>query len=256
MDALRCHPGICLNPRAIIHEHLKLEGNRYPKALSEGPDASLDFEVKPHRGVKIPAFDLPKYRETMGKLIREDEWFLEKLHPAFFQYDVDKFVENVKQYEEENRAKIKLIYQVRDPKTALASYINYQERDPSWHSDQGDPFVYMKKTYKALLSTARKLEGLVVDYSDLQTDLAGTLRSVYRFIWEGNEKMAPSELIETAIKLTARDKRFGGSSTPFLGEQTGDSYNYPRSLEPLFEEHTEEIEICYEYYQELLRMKA
>ena len=256
MDALRCHPGICLDPRAIIHEQLKLKGGRYPEALSEGSDASLDLEVMPHRGAKVPTFELPQYAETMGNLIREDEWFLEKIHPAFFQYDVEKFVENVKQYESENRAKVKFIYQVRDPKTALASYINYQKRDPSWHSDQGDPFAYMKKSYKALLTAARKLEGLVVDYSDLQTDLAETLRSVYRFVWEGNEKMAPSELIETAVELTARDKRFGSSNTTFLSKQAGDSYEYPRDLEPLFEEHSKEIEICYEYYQELLRMKV
>ena len=256
MDALRCHPGICLDPRAIIHEQLKLEGGRYPEALSEGSDASLDLEVMPHRGAKVPTFELPQYAETMGNLIREDEWFLEKIHPAFFQYDVEKFVENLKQYESENRAKVKFIYQVRDPKTALASYINYQKRDPSWNSDQGDPFAYMKISYKALLTAARKLEGLVVDYSDLQTDLAETLRSVYRFVWEGNENMAPSELIETAVELTARDKRFGSSNTTFLGKQAGDSYEYPRDLEPLFEEHSKEIEICYEYYQELLRMKV
>lgn len=256
MDALRCHPGICLDPRAIIHEQLKLKGGRYPEALSEGSDASLDLEVMPHQGAKVPTFELPQYAETMGNLIREDEWFLEKIHPAFFQYDVEKFVENVKQYESENRAKVKFIYQVRDPKTALASYINYQKRDPSWNSNQGDPFAYMKKSYKALLTAARKLEGLVVDYSDLQTDLAETLRSVYRFVWEGNEKMSPSELIETAVELTARDKRFGSSNTTFLGKQAGDSYEYPRDLEPLFEEHSKEIEICYEYYQELLRMKV
>jgi FkbM family methyltransferase len=253
-DALRCHPGVYLDPRAVIYEELQLQGNRYPRGLSDGPDASIDFELAPHRGAKIPAFAAPQYITAMAPLVRDKSWAIEKIHPNFFAYDVDRFIENVGRFEQQNQSTVRFLYQVRDPKTALESYLNYQKRDPAWQTsvDHGDPFSYMERSYKTLLDTAKRRKGIIVDYSDLPTGMAEILRKIYLFLWDGDEEMVPPELIQAVVDLTARNKRLAVRKTAFFGDRPGDPFQYNRDLDEIFAAHTEAIKSCYESYYALL----
>jgi|GEM_PF-1251868 len=256
-DALRSHPGIDLTPIAFLHENLSLTSGRYPRGLSEGPDAKVSVELFPYRGAKIPEFCLPEgIASQVYPHVRERSWAIEKIHPHAFGNNSEQFIEQIKDLVDTQGIEFKFIYQVRNPKSAIASYIRYQKRDSSWHRGLGEPFQYMQAAYKALLEVAITLPGLIIDYSDLMDNFAGTVKTAYLHIWDQADHVVFDELLEHVQKLTAKDQRFGGKPTPFLGNQVGDNQpiNVDKELEALSQENAQCLDSCFDAYHAILRL--
>ena len=256
-DALRSHPGIDLTPIAFLHENLSLTSGRYPRGLSEGPDAKIAVELFPYRGARIPEFCLPEgITSQVYPHVRERSWAIEKIHPHAFGNNLEQFIEQVKDLVDTQGIEVKFIYQVRSPKSAIASYIRYQKRDSSWHRGLGEPFQYMQLAYKVLLEVATTLPGLIIDYSDLMDNFVGTVKTAYLHAWDQDEHVVSDELLEHVQKLTARNLRFGGKPTPFLENQVDDSQsvNADKELEALFQENSQYLDSCFDAYHAILRL--
>jgi hypothetical protein len=169
LDSIRCHPKISFEPSSIIYDYLGLPGGRYPRGLSNGPDAAKEIEVFPNRGAQIPDFCVESLSAEDYQLLTGPVYAIEKIHPEFFDYNVKSFLNKSNELMEKSNFSIKFIYQVRDPEAVLTSFLNYKARDPKWYPDiaEKDAIPYLEKTYQGVLKMAQRKPGLIVDYRDL-----------------------------------------------------------------------------------------
>lgn len=252
MDALRAHPAVYLEPGAIVYQELGLQGNRYPRGLSDGADGTLDLELTRGSGVRVPEFSLG---DTASRLPNGGvrSYAVEKIHPAFFDFDPDTFLARVDQLHQRAGMTITFVYQMRDPRAALTSFLAYKRRDPSWYPRLPEDEVpsLMERTYAVVLRLAQRRDGLVVDYDDLASEPRQTLASVYRYLWPDLGHSILEDMAGAALEVTARDSRVAAHKTPFLGRKPGRGRGDGEDLTSFFELHAEEIAQCYESYQAL-----
>ncbi len=255
-DALRCHPCIFVEPRAIIFDRLGLEGGRYPKGLLNGPDATIDVEVEHKKGAQIPDFSLTNFTLEMSDKIH---YAIEKIHPELFNYDVKIFFRNIKQLEQKDLIKIKLIYQIRDPKAAFTSFLNYQKRDPYWYRTLSENKLtsYMERAFDITYNMARQREGLVVDYSDMISDSRKVLINIYKYLWSDDsdeDDTILDDLANAAVVNTERQQRMKRLKSPFFGSELGPVQGGDVQYSDFFEKYSDDIIKCYDSYNALLQL--
>lgn len=257
MDALRAHPAVYLEPSAIVFQELGLQGNRYPKGLSNGADGTLDLEVSVGRGARVPEFSLAATASGLPNR-GVQSYAVEKIHPEFFDFDVDAFLALVDQLHQRAGMRMDFVYQIRDPRAALTSFLTYKGRDPSWYSHLPESGVpsFMERTYAIVLQLAQCKGGLVVDYGDLVSEPRQTLASVYGRLWPDLGPSILLDMAEAALEVTARDARVAAHKTPFLGRRPGPARGGSEGLASFFELHAKEIAQCYKSYQALAKIGA
>jgi hypothetical protein len=253
MDILRSLPCIHLEPSAIVFEQLGLNGNRYPRGLSDGPDSKTDLEVKPGLGARVPDFSLPPATLGAAAICQDQSYALEKLHPEFFDFDTEGFLGRIDLLRKDRKMNTTFIYQIREPLGALTSFLNYQKRDPSWYRDLPASEVprFMERTYSALLEVARRQDGIVVDYADLVAGSRKTLLLLFAGLWPDADTAVLAHVAAAALEVTARGKRVATHRTPFLGERAAAVRGDDELLQPFFSLHQQEIARCYEAYHAL-----
>lgn len=215
-DALRCHPAIDYAYSADFFRFCHFVNNRrYPRDLSNAANCTLPIEVN-SKGVVdfIPDF-------SDGKKNSTPVFGLEKIHPDFFSFDVKRFSQHIAQLKEKG-IKVHIIYQLRDPKAAIASFLSYKFRNPTWynHIPANDTVTYFLKSYKAIYDLKKMQDGVVVDYASIKSNLADVLLKIYNnfAVLQTNNNIAAAKLAE---KQTNRDKRQENSNAGFLGEKEG-----------------------------------
>jgi len=256
LDVLRCHPAIYMHPNALIFERLGLSGCRYPLDLSGGVQATLKVEVHPDQWEHIPDFKIDKGQKFVSPQIIKNPYAIEKCHPNFFNHDVGNFLVRLNEIEKKKR--VKLIYQVRDPKATLVSFLQYQQRNPSWyaHIDQDQVPQYIRHIYNSILAVALRHPGFIIDYRDLVNNFQTVVGKLLDYLWS-NEIRQSNELRTKLIKLMAamtdREKR-KSESTAFLGEKSGPTSDSIGELGSYFLCHDKEIDYCYQAYNSLLKL--
>ena len=258
MDALRSLPCMHLEPSSIVFDSLALTGNRYPIGLSNGPDGIIDLELSAGRGATVPAFILPEASQAAARIGVGQTYAIEKIHPEFFDYDVDGILARVMQLAEGNVMSVEFVYQVRDPKAALASFLSYRKRDPTWYARLKDDNLvsYMERTYAALFEMACKQSGLVVDYSELVSGLEEVVLTICRRLWPDADHRMLHALAGAARDATSRDKREAALQTSFLGHKPGAISGAGEEYAPFLEQYAGQVDRCYEYYNSLLELRS
>ncbi len=251
-DAIRCHPMIQYFSYGTVYAYLGLSGRRYPRDLSNEPDAIQDIEVLPFKWEKIPDYSVLQ-NPVLSTI---DHFIIEKCHPECFCFDTIKFVEKVEKLETKN-VKINFIFQVRDPKATFSSFMSYQERNPGWYpSIKGAKLLtYMNKTFTSIYELVMRKPGLVVDFSDIMIDLGSVLNKVYIYLWpnlNSEEKVLVQKVVHDAVEATARDKR---AKSSFLGKEVGPIRGSSNKYEHFFKQYENDVAKCYDSYELLLSVR-
>ncbi|MFO7767605.1 MAG: hypothetical protein R6W82_01395 [bacterium] len=248
LDLLRAHPRIGMERRATVFRALRMEGRRYPRDLSGGEDAVRRIEVRPGRWEAVPVFAAGGGERGVRDL---PPCGIEKCHPHFFDHRVERFVEDLALLQRATR--VRMVYQVREPRTSIVSFLRYQERDPSWNAERGPVQVaaHMRRIYESLLSLARRLPGAVVDYGGLKRDLAGTVGGLLESIWERDDPgflEGQQGVLEGMAAATRREERAAGGGS-FLGASES---RVDEETEALFRRCTSDLAAADEAYRRLL----
>ena len=255
-DAIRCHPAVEYYHTAVVYEALGIEGRRYPGDLSNQTDGVYEIEVQPGKWDKIPRFNLLQDLTPKLQGVEFEQYAIEKCHPSFFEFDPKLFLQGLQRLEESG-TEVKLVYLVRDPKSLMTSFMNYQQRKPSWYkSIIGEALPeFLQQTYDCIAQVARQQPGFVLDYSDSRTDLAYALVGIYLELWSnltGLQEELILQVSELAGKYTNRQKRVAATHSPFLGEVEGTIQGGSQDYEDFFKQHQVGLEKCYKSYRKVL----
>ncbi|MGB3534802.1 MAG: sulfotransferase [Microcoleaceae cyanobacterium] len=259
-DAIRCHPAIEYYHTAVLYEALGIEGRRYPGDLSNQTDGVYEIEVQPGKWDKIPQFNLWDDLTPQLRSLEFEQYGIEKCHPCFFEFDPKLFLQGIQQLEELG-TEVKLVYLVRDPKSLMTSFMNYQQRKPSWYkSIVGEALPqFIQQTYDCIAQVAAQRPGVILDYSNSRTDLAYTLVDIYLELWLNLSELQEELILqvsELAGKYTNRQKRLAATDSPFLGKVEGTIEGGSQDYAEFFKEHQVWVEKCYESYRKALGIKA
>ena len=210
-DALRCHPAVDLIPRATLLRNLDIVERRYPRDLTGGADASRTVETYNTLWEKIPVFESPSLGGSCPVELKKNRYALEKLHPESYLFDSHKFLAKLSELEDRG-VKIQVVYCIREPISSIESFLNYQERNPTWYPDKSGKQVidYTVDTFSSLCEVAQRRKGLIVDYSQITGDLVGVLVKIYESLWADINFEATDyqrRVAEFALSATARDSR-------------------------------------------------
>jgi hypothetical protein len=254
-DAIRCHPAIYVHPSAVIYERLGMKGRRYPRDLSNGPHSVQEIEVKRQHWERIPMFDVSDMMEKTPERFLCETYAIEKCHPEFFNYDASVFLDNVRRLEEKS-VQLKFVYQVREPRASIASFMSYQKRNLTWYPKTKDARLatYMCQTYETILEVARQRRGHIIDYADLATTLESVLKDIYSYLWPNPNTSEANFMLQVSpasVKATSRDRRVSTGS-PFLGEAAGPISGASPEHSHFFDRYDKEIAKCYSSYEFLL----
>lgn len=218
-DALRAHPCLEMVRLASVFEVLGLRGRRYPRDLSNAPEATRWVEVSALRWQRVVDFtarvgsDLTLPRPSMPQTA------VEKLHPEFFDCDVPRFLARVAAVE--RRAEVRFIYQVRDPSSSLGSFLKYKERAPTWyaHVPPEAAAAHFRRDFEAIRRLLVERPGLVLDYRNMMPSSERVLDRALRFVWPAAPPPDPA-LVSAMAAVTSRDAR-ARNKTAFLGAAAG-----------------------------------
>lgn len=248
LDLLRAHPRIDMEERATIFRALRMEGRRYPLDLS-GAEEGQRIEVRPGRWDRIPLFETREIAPGVEGRLRAA---VEKCHPHFFDHRIDRFLQDVDLL---GRAtQVRMVYQVRDPRISIVSFLRYQERNPSWNAERGPSEVvaHMRRIFETILAIAERLPGAVVDYGDLKRVTVPVIRDLLGAIWERDpdDLLEGYDLLEAMTAATRREERKAGKGT-FLGARES---RVGEEAEALFQRHASDLAAADEAFRRLLEL--
>ena len=254
-DALRCHPAIEYYPTPILYEELGLHGRRYPGDLSNQTDCTYEIEVQPGKLDKIPQFDISQDLKPAQKKLEFEPYAIEKCHPSFFEFDPQLFIKKIEHLENLG-IEVKLVYLTRDPKSLMTSFLNYQQRKPSWYKTiVGEKLInFVTETYQCITEISKRRSGLVLDYSEIRINLPQSLGKIYKALWSDLTKQQENYLRtigQLAPKYTSREQRVVSTNSPFLGKKEGNIREGDKKHQNFFDEHQELIEHCYACYKKI-----
>ncbi len=133
MDCIRCHPLVDLFPDSSFHELLVPGIPRYPGDLSNKINCKSMIEQLPGKYARIPIFDVSNQINNSFHNIRNEVYTIEKTHPHYFNNDENLILSRIKRIKNiSDGITIKLAFQIRDPKAAICSFLNYHKRNPKW----------------------------------------------------------------------------------------------------------------------------
>lgn len=244
-DALRCHPALVVHAQADFFAYLGLKGRRYPTDLQGDRENGVDIEVRPGEWEQMPRFVLPSALTSAAR--SRDPYALEKLHPHFFDFDATRFAANLRGLLPGTQ--VKIIYQVRDPRESIVSFLRYKERNPVWNVQltPAEVFPFMRRTYEALDACAAAYPGFILDFDAMEADLPRTLKRIFAWLWPGKLPSSDPGLLADITSAIEPHKR--GATLFFGGAPAVDDTG---ALEALFAQHTDDTEACYSAYQALL----
>ena len=255
-DAIRCHPNIEYYPSWILYEKLNFSGGRYPKDLSGLADGTYKIEIQPNQWNKIPQFNLLQDLTPSLQQVKFEPYAIEKCHPSFFDFNFDRFLTGIKNLENLN-VSVQLVYVVREPKSLITSFMDYQQRNTAWYKSivGGKIIDLITKTFKSIKQVSEQKPSLILDYSDTKTDMARVLLKIYKMLWSKNNSVEQECLInisKLALKYTERKSRLSKTNSPFLGQQEGTTSGGNERYQDFFATHEELMDKCYFWYHQII----
>jgi len=252
VDMLRSNPAIYMDPSARLFAELGLTGGRYPMGLSNGPDADMDFENMPNQGTRIPRFE-PLALEL--PVAGANPYALEKIHPQYFGDDPAAFLERVEQLEAEHDMRLRFVYQIRDPRAVLSSFLNYKRRDPNWLASvsRDDLVAYVQRAYQAIVEMTRLRPDTILDYTELRQSPQDVLLNLYTSMWPSEDADLLRQVAAHAVEATRREKR-QETAPGFLGATEGPVQGSAYDDDAFFEAFAAQVEALYEPYRALLNV--
>lgn len=255
-DALRCHPAIEYYPTPILYEELGLFGRRYPGDLSNQADCTYEIEVQPGKLDKIPQFDVVKDLKPKLRKLKFEPYAVEKCHPSFFNFSSELFLQKIEHLESLG-VEVKLVYLVRDPKSLMTSFMNYQQRKPSWYREVvGEKLIkFLSQTYQCIEEVFKKRSGLILDYSETRTNMPQALLKIYEMLWASWSKLQKECLLnisQLSLLYTNREQRIAKINSPFLGKEEGRIEGGNEEHQDFFIAYKELIKQCYSYYKAIM----
>jgi hypothetical protein len=248
-DALRCHPGLVVNAEADLWAYFGMHGRRYPRDLKGDPDNAVQIEVQPGNWETMPRFALASALTSPARTV--EPYALEKCHPHFFDHDVPRFVGRLKDLDATGSARV--IYQMREPRASIVSFLRYKERNPQWNARIAPEQVipHMRRIFESLAACAAAYPGLIVDYEELERDMQGALKRIFAWLWPGKKPSSDPALLAEIVEATSRGKR---GATPFLGPlvSSADDAQYA----PLLAQFADDLAACKAAYSTLRDMAA
>lgn len=211
LDVFRSMPGFGLWPSAAIWQSLGLGGRRFPIDLSGGASGTLELEVAPGLGDLIPPtgqvrFELP----TVG---------LEKLHPSFFDFDVDRFVGRIEATKRLFDCEVVVVSVVRNPLDAMWSIAEYKQRNRNWLSDIEPQAIpeFACQTVTAMADLRTRVGGHVITYGDI-TGASDHLHDVLATLGD----LDTERVREAIAPRYAGDDLASARSRGFVGDRSSD----------------------------------
>jgi hypothetical protein len=252
LDALRSHPGIYLEQGAVVFEVLGLKGRRYPADLSVSGGERHKIEVRPGRWESIAALEVSISGALGSAGSKRESYAIEKIHPHFYGFNVDRFVRRLRELEKD--VVVKMCYLVRDPRESVISFLEYKKRNPLWNRNRAVKSVpeHMQRIYESILRTALAWPGAVIEYGELKKSFRPTLGKVFEFLWPGEK--ADGKLIERIYELTAREIRLG-SGTRFIARRESSDRDMIKEYNHFLRVHSAEISSCYRAYEAVLQLE-
>lgn len=185
-DVLRGHPEVFIEPSATLWAQFGLTGRRYPLDLCNGPTADIAIEVQPGVGALVP--------DALGEP-GKSSIAIEKAHPQFFDFDADRLADQLQVLDESTPYEIELVYGIREPRAAMWSMIEYQQRNPQWYEFLGPDAVpeFIERSIRSIEALHHRRPGVILDYTDVATG-SPKLRALFE------------RLGSTAISSTAFDE--------------------------------------------------
>jgi hypothetical protein len=170
-DIFRTHPATRIEPTVAVWDALGMRGRRYPVAFSDLPKSWRAIEVEHDKGAtiaEIPQADL----SVVGA-----PWALEKAHPEFCDFDVDRFAERVAAMRA-GGIEVEVVYGVRRPIDAMWSMVAFQLRQPTWYARLGivDLPTWIERSVSTMADMREQVPGAVIDFDDLPD--GGVVRSI------------------------------------------------------------------------------
>lgn len=94
---------------------------------------------------------------------------IEKLHPSFYDYDVERFNDRIAATTDRFSCPVTVVAVVREPLEAMWSMVDYKQRNPRWLADL-DPTAIPELIATSIEAIARvraSVCGPVLDYRDI-----------------------------------------------------------------------------------------
>jgi hypothetical protein len=255
-DALRCHPGIHFQPRATLNKFLNLSCRRYPIGLSNSIDSSLKVEVRPDQWERIPDFSIRNGDNLVPEDLLSSPYAIEKFHPHHFGHNIKDFLTKIEKLEK--KIKVKFVYQIRDPKSSVLSFLSYQKRNPNWNAKVSRQQLpgHMLRIYHSIHETAKKRNGLIIDYSELVNNFHTTMEKIFKYLWPEHDATSNGTLKKlTGLTelLTNREIR-KVTGKDFFGDKAGPIKGSNGHYDKFFHNHSHEISRCYHIYNALIKL--
>lgn len=255
-DAIRCHPDVEYYSTPVLYEELGLFGRRYPGDLSNQADCTYEIEVQPGKLDKIPQFDVSQDLEPKLRKLKFQPYAVEKCHPSFFDFSSELFLQKIEHLESLG-VEVKLVYLVRYPKSLMTSFMNYQQRKPTWYREIVDEklITFITDTYKCIGEISKKRSGVVLDYSETKTDMPQALLKIYKMLWcnlNASQEKCLLRISQLALEYTNREQRVAKINSPFLGKEEGKIREGDETYQDFFTAHRELIKQCYGYYETIV----
>ena len=154
-----------------------------------------------------------------------------------------KFISEIEALEKKKNVAFKFIYQIRDPKSVISSFVKYKRRNSNWYKHIKEEKVpdLIYDEYRHLFDFTKLKNGLIVEYNELVNDFEETLRKIFMFLWPKRNVDTFQKSINRAKVFTDRNKRVKTKPTPFLGKTIGKVQGGDSDLENYFKKNYSEL---------------
>ncbi len=192
---LRCHPGLELSERPLLHRQLGLTGPRWTPAANPGEAHVRRVEQAPGRWVTIPARKVP--RSWSCDL---PPFELERVEPRQYGSDGGRLARRLSRMQQAGTV-LKPVLVVEHPFIVLRRWYRRQEEVSAKRVEAACRQV--ERRLHGKLELLRTCQGLAVEHGRLLTQPAQTLQDVLQFIWPQSD-FAHSEAGQGFVRAALR----------------------------------------------------
>lgn len=248
LDTLRAHPDIEMSPSGAVFSHLRLRGRRYPRDLSSMQDATFEIETTPGKHVRIPSFSV----DLATRPVSLPHFAIEKIHPQFYAFNARRFARRLEAFRATHE--LRPVYEVRDPKSSMLSFLAYQSRRSAWNDHIRPRHLprYMRRIFQSIDELATAVPGAIVDYTEIFDDPETVIRRILRYLWGPDADVSSNvgNLAASMLRATGRGLRRKNDS-PFLGKQTSEEIMESSWPFTDFSPDDPDFQACAEIYERL-----
>ena len=153
------------------------------------------------------------------------------------------------------------MYQIREPGSLIASFLNYNKRNPKWGAEASKDINSLLnaavKTYVSMAEVHSQYGGMILDYNTFIKKYQKTIFEIFDFMWPRSidkEVAINKEVSSFAFEATKREKR--ANNNPFFGKKAGSGSDLLQQDENVLSEHKDKMLELNQVYENLLKKCA